>query len=334
MPTAPSQPLLYPPSMKVSRHEVPAEVDRAVMALARPAPLRWLVQAGLLWGAIALFIVAAELADHWLVTVLAVVLIGSRQLALGFLMHEQAHHSAFRFRGGDVIANVFTAYPLLVTTTEKYAQVHLGHHQHFFTNEDPDFVRKNGEPWTYPKSRGELLRQFLTEVLGLNLVKLVKGKSLGSAMPYKRLATVPGWVRPAYYVAWALLLTAVGGWDEFLLYWALPLATVTQGFLRWSAICEHQYGLESARVEDTTPLIILPWWQKLLMPDVNFGMHIYHHYYPAVPFCHLPKVHRIFQDHGLVDEGRVFYGYGGVLAAVLAAPARTGSPAQAASPGS
>lgn len=329
MSSAEPQPLLFPPSMNGTQIDLPQQARDQIMTLSRPAPLRWLLQCALLWGSIALFITAAELANHWLVTVLAIILIGSRQLALGFLMHEQAHHCAFRFRGGDLLANLLAAYPLLVLTTEKYAQVHLSHHRHYFTESDPDFVRKNGPQWTYPQTRGQLLWTFARELLGLNLIRLVKGKTLGKVTLYQRLGRIPGWVRPAYYITLAALFTLSGVWTEVLLYWLLPLLTVTQAFLRWAAICEHQYGVKAARVEDTTPLIILPWWQKLLIPDLNFGMHVYHHYFPGVPFCHLPEVHRIFQREGLVNEDQVFHGYGGVWRSVVApASARGIQPAQ------
>jgi fatty acid desaturase len=306
-----------------TQHDLSAEGRRRILALTRPAPGRWLLECALVWGSIALFITAAELADHWLVTLAAVVLIGSRQLALGFLMHEQAHHSAFRFRGGDLIANLLVAYPLLILTTEKYAQVHLSHHQHYFTDGDPDFVRKQGDEWTYPKTPWALMKIFARELSGMNLIRLVKGKTLGRAAPYKRLANIPGWLRPAYYATWAVLFTLLGLWGEFLLYWVLPLATVMQAFLRWSAICEHQYDVPGGRVEDTTPIIVLPWWQKLVMPDVNFGLHVYHHYYPSVPFCRLPEVHRIFLEEGLVRKDRLYHGYGAVLKAVVDRSGRT-----------
>ncbi len=318
MPTAGSDAYLFPPSMNGTQHDLSAAGRAAVQALTSPAPWRWLLQCARIWATVALLIVAAKLADHWLVTTLAVLLIGSRQLALGYLMHDQAHHNAFRFRGGDLLANLLAAYPLLVATTEKYAQVHLSHHRHYFTDRDPDFVRKNGPQWTYPQTRTELARTFLREFLGLNLIKLIKGKTTGGPAPYQRLGAIPVWIRPVYYAGWAVLLTVLGGWSEFLVFWLLPLLTVMQALLRWEAICEHQYGIEGARVEDTTPLIVLPWWQRLLIPDLNFGMHVYHHYYPSVPFCDLRKVHRIFVAEGLVHEDRVFHGYGGILKRVLA----------------
>lgn len=312
--------LLFPPSMNGTEKDLSAEARAEIMALSRPAPWRWLLQCARIWLVVAGLIAAAEWADHWVMTTLAVLLIGSRQLALGYLMHDQAHYSAFRFRGGDLIANLLAAYPLLVATTENYAQVHLSHHRHYFTERDPDFVRKNGPEWTYPQTRWQLARTFVREFLGLNLVKLIKGKTTGGVVLYQRLGRIPGWVRPAYYATGAVLLTVLGGWDEFLLYWLLPLLTVMQALLRWEAICEHQYGVEGARVEDTTPLIVLPWWQRLAIPDLNFGLHVYHHYFPGVPFCHLRRVHRIFEREGLVHSDRVFHGYGGILKRVLARP--------------
>lgn len=315
--------LLFPPSMNGTQQDLSPQALEEIQALNRPAPGRWLLQCAAIWASVALFVTAAELADHWLVTVLAILLIGSRQLALGYLMHDQAHYCAFRFKGGDLLANLLAAYPLLVATTEKYAQVHLSHHRHYFTEQDPDFVRKQGPEWTYPQTRRQMFRTFAREFLGLNLIRLIKGKTLGNVTLYRRLDTIPGWVRPVYYLTLAVILTLVGGWGEFLLYWVLPLLTVMQALLRFEAICEHQYDVPGARVEDTTPLIILPWWQKLFIPDLNFGMHVYHHYFPGVPFCHLPKVHRIFVREGLVHEDRVFHGYGGILRTVVRRARRT-----------
>ena len=58
----------------------------------------------------------------------------------------------------------------------------------------------------------------------------------------------PRWLRPLYYVLTAGILTWARAWELFLLYWVLPILTVTQVFVRWGAICEHKYNLPSASV--------------------------------------------------------------------------------------
>ena len=103
------------------------------------------------------------------------------------------------------------------------------------------------------------------------------------------------------------------GLDVFLYILVLPLLTATQLCMRWIAVTEHQYNIENADSRNVTPLIILKWWQKILMPDLNFAMHIYHHEHPGVSFSNLPRVHAIYQREGLVDESAVFDGQGAYL---------------------
>ncbi|SFM27764.1 fatty acid desaturase [Nitrosomonas communis] len=79
-------------------------------------------------------------------------------------------------------------------------------------------------------------------------------------------------------------------------------------FVRLWAFSEHIYNLPGASVIESSPLIILNWWEKLLLPNLNFTLHPYHHFYPGIAYCNLPKVHAIFQREQLVNEKNVFYG--------------------------
>ena len=51
------------------------------------------------------------------------------------------------------------------------------------------------------------------------------------------------------------------------------------------------------------------WWEALLMPNLNFSLHVYHHWYPSIPFNKLPQVHKIYVESGLVNKEHVFDGY-------------------------
>jgi fatty acid desaturase len=107
----------------------------------------------------------------------------------------------------------------------------------------------------------------------------------------------------------AAVLSVTHCWDILLLYWLLPIVSVSQVIVRWGAICEHKYNLPGASVEESTPLIIPSWLDKILLPNLNFSMHPYHHYFPGIAFCNLPKVHAIYQREGLLHEGHIFRGY-------------------------
>jgi fatty acid desaturase len=62
-------------------------------------------------------------------------------------------------------------------------------------------------------------------------------------------------------------------------------------------------------VAESTPIIIPRWWERLLLPNLNFTYHIYHHWYPRIPFIYLTDVHAIFDREGLVENKNVFHGY-------------------------
>ena len=75
--------------------------------------------------------------------------------------------------------------------------MHLAHHRDYFSDKDPDFLRKSGEEWSVPKSRGELFRLFATDVLGINTVKLIRGKRRGGQALRSRgdIASPAGYAR-------------------------------------------------------------------------------------------------------------------------------------------
>ena len=284
--------------------EAQLEIDR----LSKRHPFQFFAQLFMAWAVIIASIwLAVELQSAWM-NILAIFIVATRQNILGLLVHEQAHCLGFKASYGDSLVNFLAAYPLIVLTVEGYSQVHLSHHRYFMTEQDPDLLRKSGKDWMFPMKAGHLGKLFLTDLLGLNLWQLIKGKKLDADFPlFKRPTCLPAWVRPAYYVFAAIIFTFTNSWDIFLLYWLVPLLTILQVIVRWGAICEHQY-IPNATVAGCSPIIILQWWEKLLFPNLNFTLHPYHHYFPGIPFSSLPKVHEIFLREGLINEHNVFQG--------------------------
>ena len=320
---------LLPAALKGDKQSLSAAARERILALNGARPAAFVFEMVWAWVVIVGAIVWADHMHSWWASLIAIVLVATRQNVLGLLTHDQAHLLGFRHRAGDLLVNLFAAYPLLVLTVEGYAQVHLAHHRDYFTPDDPDFIRKSGEEWSIPKRPLELARIFLTDALGINTVRLIRGKKLAvENAAFARRHRIPRWVRPAYYVVVAALLTAFGQWGNFLLYWVLPLVTVFQLIVRWGALCEHKYNLAGASVAESTPLILLSWWERLLLPNLNFAMHPYHHYFPGIAFSRLPAVHRIFEAEGLVDQRHVFRGYaaylGFIVRPAIADPERDG----------
>jgi len=63
----------------------------------------------------------------------------------------------------------------------------------------------------------------------------------------------------------------------------------------------------------------------MLLPNLTFTSHPYHHFFPGVSFSLLPKVHAIFCREGFIDDSHVFHGYAAYLKYII----RTSTPAAA-----
>lgn len=309
-----------PSALRVDRSQLPPEVTKALRPLMRPDPTGYLFQWCLSWLSVVIAIAVAVRADHIAVTVAAILFVGTRQNLLALLMHEQTHWLGSRSRWGDYFCELFVAYPLMVTL-EGYRGVHLAHHGNYFTDADPDYVRKQGREWTFPQQIGFFAVVVLRDLTGLNVIKNLRSKSLSQPDPtIKARFYPPRWLRPAFLLALCTCLTLTHTWPIFLLYWLLPLLTVMQGIIRLGAITEHKYNLVNPSVEESTPLIELLWWEKLLLPNLNFTLHVYHHWFPTIPASRLPQVHRICREAGLVDEAHIFRGYAAYLRFLLHNP--------------
>jgi fatty acid desaturase len=301
---------LLPIAVKVDKADLPPALLEKLKPLKSRRPGRFILEAVYCWLVIFGVIAAAVYIDHWLATVFAILVVATRQNVLALLVHEQTHCTSFKFVPGNIITNLIAAYPLFVLTVEGYSQVHLAHHAKYFTEDDPDHRRKSGKEWNYPMHPKLFLKILLGDILGLNVLRLFKGKKGASNdATVSRANTTPKWLRPAFYLLLFTALTITGTWGIFLLYWMLPLLTILQIIIRWGAVCEHQYNRLGASVQETSPLIVPKPWERLLLPNLNFTYHIYHHYFPGINFSQLPKVHDIFVEHGLVDDRAVFYGY-------------------------
>ena len=311
-----------PPALSGDQTSLSAEAAAEIRTLISPKPLTFLAMAFGAWAVIIGVIVLAIHVNTIWMSLIAIVVVATRFNILGLLVHEQVHFLGLRGRYGDLIANLLCAYPILITV-EGYAAVHLAHHRFYFTKDDPDFLRKTGPDWDFPMSAGRLARLFLSDLFGLSFLKLLKGKGADKGTNvgiFKRPHPTPQWVRPVYYLIVAAALTYTGMWPVFLLYWVLPIMTVFLVIIRLGAITEHVYDLPGASVIESSPLLIQTWWERLLLPNLNFAMHPYHHFYPGVAWLNLPKVHKVFAREKLVIEKNVFHGYWDYLSYLQRAP--------------
>src|SRR5438067_5793488 len=113
------------------------------------------------WAIIAATLAALARWPHPLTFVLAVVILGGRQLALAVIMHDAAHGTLFRGKR-DLLVDLTCAAPVW-SDTARYRRHHLGHHAHTGTAKDPDL----GLAPERPMSRGSLARKIARDLSGI-----------------------------------------------------------------------------------------------------------------------------------------------------------------------
>ncbi len=229
-----------------------------------------------------------------------VVLLGSRQLGFGILVHECGHRILFASRAlNEHVGNWLAAAPTF-NDMEAYIRGHLVHHRTAGTHDDPDLPNYQDYPITRKRLRRKLKRD-LTGQTGWRTVKAIAGAL--AKLPALGASTRAALVR-AVLVNAALLgvLVAVG---EVWLYlmWVAAYVFVLPAISRIRQVSEHAavpdlYDLDPRLNTRTVRASYL--WRAVFSPHgVNY--HLEHHILAAVPIYHLHRMHRLLTERGAYD---------------------------------
>jgi fatty acid desaturase len=140
-------------------------------------------------------------------------------------MHEGSHYHFFRNRKvNDAVSELLLAWPLFVTT-HAYRTSHFAHHRHVNIDRDPDFMRKQGSEWMFPKTWPALGLLFLKDVFGLNTYQqLLEASDLSdSGEGQSQKTNSYRIVRIVYYISMLAVVSYFHVWQIFLLLWIVPL---------------------------------------------------------------------------------------------------------------
>ena len=157
MPTVVPPGLAHPPTASDGRLDRDALPDD-IRHLSQLSPGRSLAAVAAQWLMIVGVAAPAVLYRHWSQYAVAVIVIATRQHALGVLVHEATHFRLFPNRAmNDTLADLFCALPLGISTSV-YRHNHLRHHPYVNTENDPDArsVRDDAD-WLWPKLWGGAL---------------------------------------------------------------------------------------------------------------------------------------------------------------------------------
>lgn len=266
--------------------------------------------------------------------VLAVAVLGGRQLALAILTHEAAHRTLFLTRWlNDAPVDWLCARPIGLAL-DKYRQHHFVHHTRTGTDEDTDISLLAGLPTT----RRSLARKFLRDLSGLTGLKYLLGLFLMNAGLMKwTVASDVEWLprqgKRWWHFAWTFLknaaptiltnlalagLLAAFGHGELYLAWVAAYLIPYPLFLRIRSMAEHAATERSTDMFLNTRTTRAGLMARTLVAPCHVNFHIEHHVMPSVPYYRLPLMHRLLRDKGVVEAPP---GYWRVLDIVSSVPA-------------
>lgn len=275
------------------------------------------------WAAIGLVCAAAAIWPNPVTWLVAVVVVGARQLGLAILMHDAAHgllHEKRRIN--DFLGRWLCAAPV-GASLDAYRRSHLSHHRFTQQDQDPDLVLSA----PFPITRASLRRKMLRDLAGLTFLKQRFGLSFGgrpepSAATNELLGEAGGRKRD-FYAANAVLLAlfwAAGAPLLFPLVWIVAMATWLPLATRIRNIAEHactDRGADPLTNTRTTRAGLLA---RALVAPYWVNHHIEHHLFTAIPCHRLAAAHRLLAAKGLGERMRIAPGYLHVLREAASRP--------------
>jgi fatty acid desaturase len=257
------------------------------------------------WVVIAASMALFALWPNPLTFIVAVVLIGSRQLGLAILMHDGAHGVLMKTHGWNEWASQWLcAYPVF-TDTIPYRHYHLVHHRTTQQPDDPDLHLSAKFPITRASFRRKLMRD-ITGQTGFKQRRAQIRAALGKpGAPFaQRFATFRQKLGGPIVANLILLavLTALGRWYFYPLFWLLPLLTWQQVITRVRNIAEHAMVPDNDDVFRNARTTYATWWERALFAPYWVNYHVDHHLLFYVPCYNLPVLHRMLLERGYRDR--------------------------------
>jgi fatty acid desaturase len=251
--------------------------------------------------------------------VLAVILLGGRQLGLSVLMHECGHRTLFRTaKLNDVIGQWLCALPVM-NDQPSYARGHLAHHRKAGTADDPDLPNYKSYPISRESFRRKMIRD-LTGQTGFKLMGSIFRGASGAISREKRDSALPLLQQFAVQLALFMVLSACGiGWAYLL--WAVAYLTVFMFIIRVRQVAEHAAvpDLFDPDPRMNTRTVDAPWWQRLLFAPNGVNYHMEHHFMASVPCYRLGALREHLRNRQALANVPVFRGYAQVLRHAVAA---------------
>jgi len=274
----------------------------------------WLVAHA--WGTIIASVALVTIWPNPLTWLLAVMIVGTRQLGLAILMHEAAHGGLHTSKAiNEFVGQWLCAVPVGADLAS-YRSYHLQHHRFTQQREDPDLSLSA----PFPISKDSYRRKAVRDLTGQTFVKqrlplfLALFKPAARDEPVEHESFVAtGREKMVRFLAVNTLLFALfwlcGAGIWYVGVWLVGMATWLSLVTRIRNIAEHactstgEDPFSHARTTLANGIeraLIAPYW-------VNY--HAEHHLFMYLPCYRLPEAHRLLVEKGLIKRMEVRPGY-------------------------
>ncbi len=255
--------------------------------------------------------------------VLAVMVIGARQLGLAILMHDGAHGILCHNQKLNMfLSQWLCAYPMLAETGA-YRRYHLQHHAHTQQADDPDLILSA----PFPITRKSFRRKMFRDLTGQTGYQQRKAQILNASGPAdwplaQRLENYGRKLGRATIAQAAIfaVLAASGHWVLYFTLWLLPFLTWQQAITRVRNIAEHAMvpddndefrNARTTKANLVERAFLAPYW-------VNY--HVEHHLLMWVPCYNLAKTRAFLIANGFGPRIETKESYAEVLRMATSRP--------------
>jgi fatty acid desaturase len=256
------------------------------------------------WG---LIVAAGAMVVAWpnpLTYVVAVMVIGARQLGLAILMHDAAHGALHPDqRVNDWVGEWLCAAPV-GARLKSYRDYHLKHHKYTEQPEDPDLVLSA----PFPITRASLWRKIVRDLTGQTFLKQRRMQLFGNLQKGRLVNPTTAHFLTVNAILFAALALA-GYWWAYPALWLVPMATWFPLVSRIRNIAEHacvdtrEDPFSHARTTLANPL------ERLLVAPFWVHFHGEHHVFMHVPCYRLERMHHLLIEKGCRPRMTVAPGY-------------------------
>ena len=318
------------------------------------------------WLVIALAAGGAALAWQWywlagvILTPLAIIVIGGRQLGLAILMHEAAHGLMHPKRRINNFAGQWLSGAATGADLQSYRAYHLTHHKFTQQAEDPDLALSK----PFPTSRASLRRKVMRDLIGQTFLKqrtaqfgfaymglkamlrgnitaktnkrdtsagtpFNKSSSSGVDAPVRDMTGAMNNTRTVgrFLTVQAILLAicllalgAAAGATAFAI-WLASLATTFQLFLRIRNIAEHACTTTGSDDPFTHARTTYAGpLERATVAPYWVNYHSEHHLFMGVPCYNLPRAHAALMVSGFGERMTIAGNYREVMRRIILPP--------------